>query len=49
MLTFKILLALFVIGFTFLILLVAGETYAMENKHPKFTAWWRKYIIGIKD
>jgi hypothetical protein len=23
-----------------------GEKYALENKYPKFTKWWRKHIIG---
>jgi hypothetical protein len=49
MLIFKILLAIFTIGFILLLLLIAGETYAMENKHPRFTIWWRKYVIGIKE
>jgi len=45
---FKIFLILFILGWIFLILLVAGETYAMENKYPRFTMWWRKHIIGIE-
>jgi len=46
MIMFKIFLILFILGFTFLILLIAGETYAMNNTHPQFTIWWRKHIIG---
>jgi hypothetical protein len=46
MITLKIFLILFILGFIFLILLVMGETYAMNNTHPKFTIWWRKHIIG---
>jgi hypothetical protein len=46
MITLKIFLALFILGFISLILLVMGETYAMNNTHPKFTIWWRKHIIG---
>ena len=50
MTTFKIILfALFVLGWLCLMLLAMGETYAMENKHPKFTKWWRKHVIGIKN
>lgn len=48
MIMLKIFLVLFIIGFTFLILLIMGETYAMENKYPRFTMWWRKHIIGIE-
>ena len=48
MIIFKIFLVLFVMGWVFLLLLIAGETHAMENKHPKFTKWWRKHVIGIE-
>ena len=48
MIMFKIILWLMGIGFAFLILLIAGETYAMENNHPRFTKWWRKHVIGIE-
>jgi len=43
---FKTVILLMGIGFLLLILLVMGETYAMNNTHPKFTIWWRKHIIG---
>jgi hypothetical protein len=46
MVTLKIFLILFILGFTFLILLVIGETYALNNTIPRFTIWWRKHIIG---
>jgi hypothetical protein len=46
MIMLKIFLILFILGFGSLILLVMGETYAMNNTHPKFTIWWRKHIIG---
>ena len=23
-----------------------GEKHALENKHPKFTKWWRNNMIG---
>jgi hypothetical protein len=48
MITFKIFLILFILGWVLLLALVTGETYAMENKHPRFTRWWRKHIIGIE-
>jgi hypothetical protein len=47
MIIFKIFLFFFFLGWIFLLALVTGETYAMENKHPQFTKWWRKHIIGI--
>ena len=45
---FNIFLILFILGWLFLIGLVMGETYAMNNTSPKFTMWWRKHVIGIK-
>jgi hypothetical protein len=48
MLIFKIFLVLFIIGFIFLMLLMAGETCAMDNKYPRFTIWWRKHVVGIE-
>jgi len=47
-LIFKIFLVLFIVGFILLMLLIAGETYAMENENPRFTIWWRKYVISIE-
>ena len=47
MIMFKILLVLFILGWLFLLALVIGETYAIENRYPLFTRWWRKHIIGI--
>ena len=49
MIMFKIFLILFILGFTFLILLVMGETYALNNTNLQFTKWWRKHWIGIED
>ncbi len=43
---FKIFLVLFLLGWLFLLLVLTGETYALQNKHPRFTIWWRKHIIG---
>jgi hypothetical protein len=43
---FKIFLILFILGWVLLLALVIGETYAIENKHPRFTKWWRKHMIG---
>ena len=48
MITLKIFLALFILGFVLLILLVMGETYALNNTNPQFTKWWRKHVIGIE-
>jgi hypothetical protein len=48
MIMFKILLVLFILGWLFLLALVIGETYAIENRYPRFTRWWRKYWIGIE-
>ena len=49
MIIFKIFLVLFVIGWIFLLLLIAGETYAMDNPYSKFTKWWRENWVGIED
>ena len=49
MIMFKIFLILFVIAFIILMLLIMGETYAMNNTHPRFTMWWRKHVIGNKE
>ena len=49
MIAFKIFLVLFVLGWAFLLLLIAGETYAMDNPYSKFTKWWRENWIGIED
>lgn len=42
------LLILFILGWVFLMLLVVGETHAINNPTSKFTKWWRKHIIGIE-
>jgi len=42
----KILLILFTLTWVVVLTLVIGETYAMEDKYPRFTAWWRKHVIG---
>ena len=49
MIAFKIFLVLFVLGWLFLLLLIAGETYAMDKPYSKFTKWWRENWIGIED
>ena len=49
MIIFKIFLVLFVMGWAFLLLIIAGETYAMDNPYSKFTKWWRENWIGIED
>jgi hypothetical protein len=49
MITLKIFLILFILGFISLILLVMGETYALNNTNPRFTKWWRKHLIGTED
>jgi hypothetical protein len=48
MIMLKIFLVLFVIGWLFLLLIVMGETYAMDNKYPRFTKWWRKNWISTE-
>jgi hypothetical protein len=49
MITLKIFLTLFILGFISLILLVMGETYALNDTNPRFTKWWRKHLIGTED
>jgi hypothetical protein len=49
MIAFKILLVLFFMGWAFLLLIVAGETHAMNKPNSKFTKWWRENWIGIED
>jgi len=49
MTTLKIIfLVLFFMGWAFVLGLVIGETYAMNNTNPRFTRWWRKHVIGIE-
>jgi hypothetical protein len=48
MITLKIFLILFILGFVSLILLVMGETYALNNTNPRFTKWWRNNVIGTE-
>jgi len=43
---FKIILALFPVSILFFLAIMLGEKYALENKHPRFTKWWRNNIIG---
>ena len=46
---FKILiviLGLFLLSMLLFIVILVGEKYALENKYPKFTNWWRNNIIG---
>lgn len=49
MIMLKIFLILFILGFVSLILLVMGETYALNNTNPRFTKWWRNNVIGTED
>jgi hypothetical protein len=42
----KILLGLFLLSMLFFISLMVGEKYALEDKYPKFTKWWRNNMIG---
>jgi hypothetical protein len=42
----KIILGLFLLSILFFLMLMLGEKYALENKHPKFTKWWRNNMIG---
>ena len=48
MIMLKVFLILFFMGWVFLLLIVAGETYAMDNPYSKFTKWWRKYWIDTE-
>jgi hypothetical protein len=45
---FKTVILLMGTGFLFLILLIAGETHAMNKPNSIFTKWWRKNVIGIE-
>ena len=44
--TIKLLVISFISIWAFVLGIVMGELYAMENKYPRFTRWWRKHIIG---
>jgi hypothetical protein len=46
MIMLKILLVLFILSILLFIVLFIGEKYALEDKHPKFTKWWRNNMIG---
>jgi hypothetical protein len=48
MIAFKIFLVLFLLGWLFLLLIIAGETYAMDKPYSKFTKWWRRYWIDTE-
>jgi hypothetical protein len=41
-----VILGLFLLSILSFILLMVGEKYALENKYPKFTKWWRNNMIG---
>jgi hypothetical protein len=41
-----IILGLFLLSMLSFISLMLGEKHALENKHPKFTKWWRNNMIG---
>jgi hypothetical protein len=45
---FKTVILLMGIGFLFLILLIAGETHAMNKPNSIFTKWWRKNVVSIE-
>jgi len=45
---FKTVILLMGIGFLFLILLIAGETHAMNKPNSIFTKWWRRYWIDTE-
>jgi hypothetical protein len=40
-----IFLILFGLGWLSVLILVAGETHAINNPSTKFTKWWRKHVI----
>jgi hypothetical protein len=39
---------LFILGWMFLLILILGETHAMNEPTSKFTKWWNKNVIGIE-
>lgn len=39
-------ITLFILGWVFVLTLVVGETYAINNPYSKFAMWWRKHVIG---
>jgi hypothetical protein len=46
---FKILiviLGLFLLSMLLFIVILVGEKYALEDKYPRFTKWWRNNMIG---
>jgi len=47
--TINILITLFVLGWILVLTLVIGETHAINNPASRFTAWWRKHVIGIEN
>jgi hypothetical protein len=44
-----IFLILFGLGWLSVLILVVGETHAINNPTTKFTKWWRKHLIGNKE
>jgi hypothetical protein len=39
-------ITLFILGWVLVLILVVGETYAINNPYSKFTMWWRKHVVG---
>jgi hypothetical protein len=48
MIMLKVFLVLFVMGWAFLLLIVACETHAMNKPYSIFAKWWRKYWIDTE-
>lgn len=42
----KILVVLSIMSGLFFLTLFIGECEALRNKHPRFTKWWRKHVVG---
>ena len=44
----KALIILFILGWVFILAIVACETYAIDHPYSRFTKWWRENWVGIE-